>query len=228
MSFFEKMNSGFREPAKHFKTSLLDVQSIVRNDGEQRTYTLPTGEIYPSVTTVLKKLPSDGLDAWVKRVGKIEAERIKLTAARRGTNLHAMVEAYLGGLPNASQGHMPINVSMFRSLKPHLDNIEEIYGIEMPLYSHRLKAAGATDLFAKYSGKNCIIDIKNAINPKTEDFILNYFLQTTAYSVMIEEMYNISVDAIVILVAIESGETQVFMKDPRDYMDQVFELFGKE
>lgn len=227
-TLFERMNSGFKEPARHFEKKLLPVHQIIRNDStEGRNYTLPDGTVYPSVTTLLKKLPSPGLDAWRNRVGAVEAEHIKNVAAKRGSKLHEMVEIYLGGQPDATKGHMPINVAMFRSLKPLLDKIDLIYGIELPLYSHQIKSAGACDIFTKYSGKNSIIDIKNAKNPKTEDYILGYFLQTTAYSIMIEELYQMPVENIVILVAVENGETQCFIKNPNDYKDQVFDLFLK-
>lgn len=184
--------------------------------------------MYPSVTSVLKRLPQPGLDVWKNRVGAIEAERIKNSAATRGSHLHHMVENYLNGLPDVTKGHMPINVAMFRSLKSLLDKIDIIYGIELPLISHNLKVAGACDLFAKYEGIDSIIDIKNAKNPKTEEYILNYFLQTAMYSFMIEEMYLVPIKQIVILVAVESGETQVFIKNPWEYMPQVFKLLQQE
>lgn len=228
-TLFEKMNSGFKEEARTFKHSPLTAFELKRNDSpEGRTYTvLDTDEVFPSVTTVLSRIPNAGLDVWRKRVGAAEAKRIASVSAARGSRIHEMVESYLGGSSQPTRGHMPINVNMFRSLRPHLDNIDEIYGIEFPLYSRQLRAAGTCDLFAKYSGKKSIIDIKTSKSEKEESYILNYFFQTTAYYVMIKELYGIDVEQIVILIAIESGETQVFIKDPREYQEQVFDLFQK-
>jgi hypothetical protein len=62
---------------------------------------LPEGRRYiygeqklPSVTTVLSATKKDkgALDAWVKRVGEVEADRIKNEAALVGTYLHEVIE----------------------------------------------------------------------------------------------------------------------------------------
>jgi hypothetical protein len=62
---------------------------------------LPEGRRYvygdqklPSVTTILSATKKDkgALDAWVKRVGQEEADRIKNEASRVGTYLHEVIE----------------------------------------------------------------------------------------------------------------------------------------
>ena len=55
-----------------------------------------TGKKLPSVTTILQATKSqeaiDSINRWQKRVGEIEAERVKNTAASRGTNMHYHLE----------------------------------------------------------------------------------------------------------------------------------------
>ena len=56
-------------------------------------------EKLPSVTTILQKTQTiektESLKRWAERVGETEAERIKNTAAKRGTAMHSYLEAYL-------------------------------------------------------------------------------------------------------------------------------------
>ena len=50
-------------------------------------------EKLPSVTTILQKTQTtekaESLKRWAERVGEVEAERIKNTAAKRGTAMHS-------------------------------------------------------------------------------------------------------------------------------------------
>ena len=58
-------------------------------------------EKLPSVTTILQKTQdiekAESLKRWTQKVGKVEAERIKDTAAKRGTAMHSYLETYLQG-----------------------------------------------------------------------------------------------------------------------------------
>ena len=58
-------------------------------------------EKLPSVTTVLQATQdaekAESLKKWVQKVGETEAERVKNTAAKRGTAMHSYLEAYLQG-----------------------------------------------------------------------------------------------------------------------------------
>ena len=65
------------------------------NEAGQRFYLTPSGEKYPSVTTVLGSLTKDGIVQWRKRVGEEEANKITRRAANRGTQLHTICEQYI-------------------------------------------------------------------------------------------------------------------------------------
>jgi hypothetical protein len=216
---------------KSFKHTLVPVVELTSETTEQgRYYTIPTGEKLPSVTTLLgRKLDKSGLDEWRARVGEAEAARVGAVAARRGTAVHAMAEKFVLNEPHPTKGHMPINVEMFNSIKPILlRHVDDILGIELPLYNTTLGVAGRTDLVAHWDGVPSIIDYKTSSRVKEESWIETYFLQSTIYSMMFEWTYRIKVPQIVIVIAVDSDFPQVFIKDRGDYVGRVLEITGND
>ena len=59
----------------------------ITNDQGIRVYQTPSGESYPSVTTVTGLLAKEAIKKWRERVGKKEAARISTTASKRGTRI---------------------------------------------------------------------------------------------------------------------------------------------
>ena len=195
-------------------------------DGK-RFYKVSEELAYPSVTTVLSTLSKEGIQKWVDRVGVDEANKIKNTAARRGTKVHTICEDYVSNKPNYLASHMPNSISMFKQIQPWLDrNVNYVYNIEIPLHSHRLKTAGRCDLVANlHDYGDSIIDYKTSTKPKREEWIENYKLQTTAYAWMVYELYNIKIDHCVVLIAVETCPLQVFQFNPKSYYKKVNDLF---
>lgn len=187
------------------------------NTDTGRYYKTPTGDLYPSVTTVTGLMGEQGIKAWRKKVGEAEANRISTTAATRGTRIHNLCENYLA---NDDIDYSKYNFSdalNFKELKPYLDDyIDNIYLQEVRLYSDYLKMAGTVDCVAEWKGKLAIIDFKTARKLKNREYITNYFCQATAYAIMFEERYNIPVSRIVILISVDDEPPQVF-EDRRDY-----------
>ena len=72
------------------------------------------------------------------------------------------------------------------------------------------------------------IDFKGSTKAKKRDWILGYFIQATAYSLMIEERTGHKTEQIVILM---SGETdfsaQVFVDDRKNYIHQLNEVIAR-
>ena len=66
-----------------------DLESNTSESG--RLYETPDGVKYPSITTVLSILSQDAIQAWRRRVGEEEANRISQRASTRGTAVHAIV-----------------------------------------------------------------------------------------------------------------------------------------
>ena len=89
------------------------------------------------------------------------------------------------------------------------------------MYSKKLTIAGQVDCIAEYNGKLSVIDFKTANKERKEDWIENYFLQTTAYAIMYEEIFGKPIEQIVILLAAEDGTVQSYTRDKKDYQDKL-------
>ena len=184
------------------------------NQNGQRFYSTPEGH-YPSVTTVT---------GWEKRkfFAKWRAENPKESrrVLDRGNKLHSLIEEYIDNCfdDKTLGGLNPFILDLFINLKPELDKIDNVYAQEVPLWSSTLELAGRVDCVAEYDGKLSIIDFKGSTKKKRKEDILNYFMQATAYAIMWQEMTGKKIDNIVILVATETGETQVFQDNPLRYV----------
>ena len=200
-----------------------DLELKTINENGKRYYVTPTGEKYPSVTTVLSNYKKEALFKWRKRVGEKEANKISTQASRRGTKVHKLSEDYLNNELSFDE-YTPDNVVMFKSIQPILDEIELVYGQERALFSNHLRTAGRVDCIGKFRGKNHIIDFKTSSKPKKEEWIDNYFMQCSAYSVMWEEMSGIPIPYIAIIIAVADEAPQVFIEHRDNWIDKFIEL----
>lgn len=190
-----------------------DFGKITRIDTpECRLYETPTGERYPSVTSVLSFKPNPHLEKWKAKVGEVEAKRVSARAANRGTAIHSLCEDYLKtGVAKPSM----FDIETFNSIKPYLNKIDNIHALETPLYSNYLKVAGTVDCVAEYEGKLSIIDFKTSSRVKSRDDIHGYFHQTSAYAVAFEELTRLPVGHLVIIMAVDNEKPLIF-KEKRD------------
>jgi genome maintenance exonuclease 1 len=188
---------------------------------------LPDGDKFRSVTTVLgDALDKTALLEWKKKVGEEEAQKITTQAARRGTAVHTLCENYVLNKDNYIENAVPSSVDSFLNIKSVLDfNVDNILGIETPLYSKALKTAGRCDLIAEYNGIPSVIDFKTSRKLKKEEWIESYFLQTTVYSMMFEQLYKIKIPQIVVIISVDPEGPQVFQKNRSDYVNRVLEIF---
>jgi hypothetical protein len=207
-----------------------DLKQINAETG--RRYNTPNGNSYPSITTVLShSTDKTFLIEWRKRVGEEEANRIVKKSAGRGVKLHKVCENYLLNELNdfKIKTMMPDIKDFFLQLKPHIDeNVGNVYGLEQPLYSDRLKIAGTTDCIAEWNGKLSIIDYKNSRHLKDEEHIQNYFIQCSAYAEMFEDITNQSIEQIVVAIANEDGKPQIFVREKHKYLfnlNQIIERY---
>ena len=170
-----------------------DSELVTEKVNGKRHYVTPSGDKYPSITTVLSILSREGIKAWRARVGEETANAISTKAARRGTNVHYMCEDYINNELNTSK-FLPNEKELFYSIKPLIDNhINNIHAQEVTLYSDYLRVAGRVDLIAEFDGKLSIVDFKTSNKRKKKEWISNYFQQTSAYAVMYEERTKIPV-----------------------------------
>ena len=175
------------------------------------------GKAYPSITTVLGIQKKAQLQEWRDKIGENVANWEMGRAARRGKATHLLIEQYIKGLTPSERGVLPLG--LFRLIKPYVDQIDNIHCLETIMYSKKLTIAGQVDCIAEYNGKLSVIDFKTANKERQESWIENYFMQTTAYAQMYEELFGKEIEQIVILLASEDGSVQSFIKEKKDYMD---------
>ena len=193
-----------------------DIPSLKRIDGDGvRLYQTPSGDKYPSVTTIVSRLNQKHIVEWRNRVGAEEANKITARASKRGTALHSLCEDYL---KTGDAQPTIFDQEMFDSIKPHLDKIDNIHCLETPLFSHHLRVAGTVDCIAEYEGKLYVIDFKSSGRVKHRDDIHSYFMQTSAYAVMFEELTGIPVGRLLILMGVDSHDSLVFKEKRNDWI----------
>jgi hypothetical protein len=207
-------------------------------ENDIRYYTNPSvigSEWFPSVTSIIGA--SDYFDRswlaeWQRLVGQDRAEKIKIQAGNRGTALHKICEKYILNDVDYKKGAMPTAIADFNRIKSKIDeNVDIVYGIELPLYSTILRTGGRSDLIAQWKKKKAIIDFKTKRfkekkTPIKED-IIGYFVQASAYARMYNDLYSSDIEDIVILMSVDHSEPLVFEEKVDKYKEIVDEVFIK-
>ena len=201
---------------------LADLKSTTFPDGK-RYYTLDDGTRLPSVTTVIGLQKKKSIMEWRARVGEKEANRISKQATSRGTNVHTICEHYLNNKTDYMSKAMPDAMEMFLSIKPYLNKIDNIHYQEAALWSKGIGMAGRVDCIAEYEGELSVIDFKTSARPKNRNEILDYFWQTSAYSLMYEELIGIPINNLVIIMAVKDSEPLIFKEKTKDHIDGLAE-----
>ena len=213
-----------------FKHELVQLKELnTKSSDKGRFYETPEGQSYPSVTTITGLLSKASILAWRQRVGDSKADAITKAATTRGNKVHKMAEMYLrnemASQINLFEDPMPHIEDMFFQLTELLDNsIGIINAIEAPLYSDQLKVGGRVDVIAEWDGELAVIDFKTSSKPKKESWIDGYFMQSSAYALMFEELTGIKINKIVIAIAVENNRSQVFIKNSTEYLQQFIDL----
>jgi genome maintenance exonuclease 1 len=152
-------------------------------------------EKLPSVTTILDATQPaekrESLLRWKERVGEEAAERIKTSAAERGTAMHKILEKYVleqGYLDQTDVGKQAHNMAI-QIIQSGLSSVTEYYGTECTLYYPGLYA-GQTDLVGIHKGQDAIIDFKQSNKPKRLEWIGDYKLQLAAYAMAHNILFN--------------------------------------
>jgi len=225
--------------------------SITQTINGKRYYIIEENK-YPSVTTVLGAMTdSSGLDAWRKRVGEEEADRISKFSANRGTIMHQMIEYFLGSEKDSQkerlkeaqtliiefskeEGFTEEELDMGRRLfysfynNGFFDKISKVISIEETLYSHQMGGyAGRVDnIYENAKAHLLILDFKTSRKRKKKDWIKNYFLQISAYFMAYWEMHGIKPHGGEIWIAVENDEPQIFEITWEDIQEYGKEFLG--
>ena len=190
-----------------------------------RCYVTPTGEKYPSVTTVLSDYGKEGIMEWRKRVGEAKANEISRKATTRGTGVHKALEMYLKNEDVSSLEMLPNVKSLFVRMKQEIDaKVNNIHCLEDRLFSHELGLAGTVDCIAEHNGVLSVIDFKTSVRLKKKENIGNYFMQAAAYRTMFNEMTGLDPKQVIILIGVDTAnfcQTLVVKEDELELHKQV-------
>jgi genome maintenance exonuclease 1 len=204
------------------------MRSLVK---DERHYEVGSSKL-PSVTTILAATQSDekraSLEAWKNKVGGIEAERIKNTAATRGTAMHSYLEMHLNGenlLDLTIEGLAARSMAQ-TIIDKGLTELHEIWGNEVVLYYPELYA-GQTDLCGVYQGRDSIIDFKQSNKPKKDEWIEDYKLQLAAYATAHDCIYGTKIEQGVILMCTPDNFFQRFIINGAQFREYKWKWLDK-
>lgn len=195
------------------------------NTDTGRFYTVESGpfagESYPSITRVLAKKEKPQLEAWKARVGPEEAARVSARATVQGSAVHKLTECYLSnqGLPR----YMPYVAELWGHLRPWLDqHVTRVYAQEQDIFSAKLGVAGRMDLLIDYDFSLTIADVKTSSRLKLEEYVHDYFLQGTFYSVAVYEQTG-KLPKKIVLPVTSPTDLQVFECSPMTHFNELVE-----
>ena len=209
----------------HVGSELQDLQT--ENINGKRHYVTPDGNKYISITSLLSNLSKAGIQKWRERVGEAEANKISTKASRQGTGVHSICESYIKNEDGFLDGRMPNELELFSSITPLLDRIDNIHVTEGAVYSDELQLAGRTDLIAEFDGNLSVIDYKTSRKIKNWEMCHSYFMQGAFYAHAYEERTGISINNIVIIMAVENEEPLLFRETKNRWIEPLNQVRHK-
>jgi genome maintenance exonuclease 1 len=176
----------------------------------RRYYATSDGQNLPSVTTILDKTKSEASKAalhnWRRSVGEVKAQQITTEAANRGTRMHTYLERYIkeGTIPprGSNPFSWPSHAMAETVIRDGLKNVNEFWGIEVPLYFPGVYA-GTTDGAGMHLNEESILDYKQTNKPKKREWIDDYFVQLCAYAEAHNELHGTRIRKGVILMCVK-------------------------
>jgi len=193
-------------------------------DIKSNTHSLVRQTKLPSVTTIISATQSEekrqSLANWKARLGDREADKVRDTAALRGTAMHTYLDAYVRGsghrdLTSVGQQAEPMAK---RIIESGLGDLQEVWGTEVTLYYPDLYA-GATDVVGIYNGRESIIDFKQTNKPKRREWIEDYFIQLAAYAMAHNYVYRTKIQSGIILMCSKDKLFQKFEVSDKEFVD---------
>lgn len=196
-------------------------------DDVGRIYHFSDGSQYYSVTTMLGATKDKKfLDEWRQRVGQKRAEGLTRIAGVIGGDMHSCAEKYLlkqdMSFPNA------VVRNLFNQIKPFIDKrVVKVYRTEEVLWSDDLQLAGSCDAIVDYLVSNdpfyTVLDFKTANKQPKIEWVRDYFLQLSTYSLMIEKIFGRQPSKGALLFAYKQKRSPYneVVINPRSYTDEV-------
>ena len=191
--------------------------------GGVRKYSIGREKL-PSVTTIISSTQdaskTESLARWKLKVGEVEAERIKNTAATRGTAMHSYLEHHVKGgnvLDLTDVGREARSMAEV-IIKKGFPDLEEVWGVECTLFYPGLYA-GQTDLCGIYQGRESIVDFKQSNKPKRDEWIGDYKLQLAAYATAHDCIFGTNIEQGVILMCTPDNFFQRFIVNGPEFRE---------
>ena len=197
---------------KHFKYKYH--QGTTTTDRGSRIYEVQ-GFKMPSVTTILAQTKDDEyIRQWRNKIGNEEADRIFNLSSKRGTAMHKFLEKYIQGTGYDDLTEIGVQAKPMaqKIIEVGLTPVSVYYGSEVTLHYPGLYA-GTTDLTCLHNGKETVVDFKQANKPKKQEWIDDYFLQTSAYAMAHDYVYGSNIEQCVIMVCTPDLYYQEFKID---------------
>lgn len=181
---------------------MINTQLEIIDTPDGRFYVTPTG-ILPSVSTILSTTSDrSSIESWRRSIGADEADRIMMASASIGTDVHSVMESLVLGRDhpmNMRSVRERLILSMVSGISEAMvGHLGEVFGCETRLYYDGLYA-GTADLIANWDGEPCIIDYKTMRNGFKDDALSKFFMQTCAYALAYNNMFDTDIRSCVII-----------------------------
>ncbi|MEM5877768.1 MAG: hypothetical protein QXF12_02690 [Candidatus Aenigmatarchaeota archaeon] len=200
------------------------IESYIDERTGIRYYKTPEGESLPSVTSILNVVyneKNEELQNWKKRIGEKKAKEISDESKIIGTLVHKNIENYVksGNFIEGNNFVRKLARNMSKILvERFFYNIDEIWGIEIPLWFPGLYA-GTSDLIFLKKNHLYIGDIKTTKNKKEDNQIINYKLQTIAYALAHNKIYGTNIKRTCIFMVSRNMDIQFWEIDEEEYSE---------
>jgi genome maintenance exonuclease 1 len=200
-------------------TDIIQLRQLVADYKEAGNKPL---EKYPGVTKVLSGTKDmTGLNAWRDSIGHAEADRIVNESKRIGVSLDKIFNDSLSDTFEESLYENDEGFTLYKQLKPYIARTQPV-SVQMKVWSDHMKMMGYLDCLGLYDGVLTLIDCKNSKKEKKEEYLEDYFLQCTAYSMMIYEMLGLKAQKIALFIARrDSSWPQIVIRDIKPWVPEV-------
>ena len=79
----------------------------------------------------------------------------------------------------------------------------------------------------KWNGIDSIIDYKTSKKLKKKEWIDSYFMQSTAYAIMWEERTGIPINQLVVVIAVDNEEPQIFIEKRENWTEKLIQTIAE-
>lgn len=199
------------------------LEQVTQSDGK-RHYNADQYKGMASVTTILSATgDKTALDAWRKRVGDKEAERVRKEATGLGSLMHEHLENYILETPRPGGGNIVRKMAERMAdqiIEKGLCNITECWGQEVSVYFPDLYA-GTIDFVGIHNGFPAIIDYKTSKKIKEMKWMDDYRCQSAGYATAHDELFGTKIRKIVIFMVTRDYEFKEYVFEGKDFSDSV-------